>query len=455
MLYHSSTHSQRLLSLPVLALLIFTSLAISTGHAEPEQASESGVNTTLSNQKKAEIIDSVLYILDSCYIFPEVAVKMQEHIRTKLEYNQYDEITDLYRFTEQLTDDMYEISSDRHLRISVMSPQDFDPSEGDTLTYDKIETRAIKNFGFRKVECLPGNVGYLDLRMFDNPKYGGPTAAAAMNFLANSDAVIIDIRNNGGGEGYMVQFLCSYFFKEPVRLNSFYDRANDETMQSWTNAFVPGKTMYDTDLYVLISDNTGSAAEGFAYNMKARERATLVGSTTRGAAHTVGFYDFPNLQVRAKISTGRPINPVTGDNWEVVGIKADIEVPSEHAFDKAYLMALEKISGWAEDEARRYELDWAMAGVNAKLNPITLEGDLLKSYAGTYGSTTILYENGALIYVGTKGTRYALIPLTSNLFQFSDTDAARVRFMVDESGKVAEIKMLYDDGYIIRKTRIE
>ena len=455
MWYHSSPFLRKLLSLPVLTGLFFMAIAVSSAHAEPGQSGKSGVNSILNNATKAEIIDSVLNILDSCYVFPKVAGKIQEHIRQKLESNQYDEITDLDRFTEQLTADMYEISSDRHLRISVMSPRDFDLCEGDTMTYDKIETRAIKNFGFRKVECLPGNVGYLDLRMFDNPKYGGPTAAAAMSFLANSDAVIIDIRNNGGGEGYMVQFLCSYFFKEPVRLNSFYDRANDETMQSWTNAYVPGKTMYDTDLYVLISDNTGSAAEGFAYNMKARKRGTLVGSTTRGAAHTVGFYDFPNLQVRAKISTGRPINPVTGDNWEVVGIKADIEVPPEQAFDKAYQTALENISKWAKDEARRYELDWAMAGIKAKLNPVTLDSDLLKSYAGTYGTTPILHENGHLIYVGTKGTRYALIPLTDNLFQFPDTDAARVRFMVDESGTVAGIQMLYDDGYIIRKARVE
>jgi hypothetical protein len=452
---HFSLPSRKLLSLPALAFLFFAAASASPGYAEPGQSGDSRGIMKLNNAAKAEIIDSVLNILDSCYIFPEVAGKMQEHIREKLKNDEYDEITDLDRFMEQLTDDMYDISSDRHLRISVMSPQDFYPSEGDTLTYDKIETRAIKNFGFRKVECLPGNVGYLDLRLFDNPKYGGPTAVAAMNFLANSDAVIIDISNNGGGDGNMVQFLCSYFFKEPVHLNSFYNRATDSTMQSWTNAFVPGKTMYNTDLYVLISDNTGSGAEEFAYNMKTRERATLIGSTTRGAAHTVDFYDFPNLQVRAKISTGRPINPVTGDNWEIVGIKPHIEVPPEQAFDKAYLMALEKISEWAEDESRRYELDWAMAGINARLNPIAPDIDLLESFAGTYGTTSILHENGTLVYVGTKGTRYALIALNESLFQFPDTDAIRVRFMVDESGKVAEIQLLYDDGYIIRKGRME
>ena len=64
------------------------------------------------------------------------------------------------------------------------------------------------NFGFEKVERLEGNVGYLDLRGFHRAEVGGDTAAAAMNFLANTDALIIDLRKNGGGAPDMVALIC-------------------------------------------------------------------------------------------------------------------------------------------------------------------------------------------------------------------------------------------------------
>ena len=155
-----------------------------------------------------------------------------------------------------------------------------------------------ENFYFERVERLDGNVGYLDFRQFVDARLAGATAVAAMNFLSNCDAIIIDLRQNGGGEPSMIQLLTSYFFDEPKHINSFYVRYSDSIEQFWTQAYVPGKKMPDVPLYVLTSSYTFSGAEEFTYNLKNLKRATIIGETTGGGAHPVSDRYFPTLNVR-------------------------------------------------------------------------------------------------------------------------------------------------------------
>jgi hypothetical protein len=82
------------------------------------------------------------------------------------------------------------------------------------------------NFGFAKVEILAGNIGYVDLRQFSPIEPAVETATSVLNFIANTDAVIIDVRNNGGGEPSMVQFLTSHFLAPggETLINTFVSR---------------------------------------------------------------------------------------------------------------------------------------------------------------------------------------------------------------------------------------
>src|SRR5436309_12576418 len=175
------------------------------------------------------------------------------------------------------------------------------------------------------------------------PAIAGETAAAAMTFLSTCEAVIFDLRQNGGGDPTMVAFLTSYLFgSQPVHLNDFFNRITGETRQSWTLAYVPGKRLTDKDAYVLTSARTFSGAEEFTYNLKHLRRASIVGETTGGGAHLVSGQRI-NDHFIIGVPSGRPINAVTKGDWEGTGVEPDAKVSAEDALKTAHLMALEKL----------------------------------------------------------------------------------------------------------------
>lgn len=164
-----------------------------------------------------------------------------------------------------------------------------------------------------------------------------------MNFLANTSALIIDLRKNHGGEPALVALMCSYFFAaEPIHLNSLYWRATESTQQFWTLPYVPGKRYLNKPVYVLTSHETFSGAEEFTYNLQNLKRATIIGETTGGGAHPGDIYQL-DAHFEIFIPTGRAINPISGTNWEGVGVLPDIETPQEEALNVAHIMALKKV----------------------------------------------------------------------------------------------------------------
>src|SRR5262249_25074545 len=229
---------------------------------------------TITAATRSEVIEGALKGLNEGYVFPEVAQKMAEAIRERLEKKEYEEITSAAKLCDKLTADLREVSHDKHLRV--IFTNETIPTSIAGRRPPRREGRerrrrmgATRNFGFEKVERLAGNIGYLDLRGFTPPEFAGDTAAAAMGFLANTDALIIDLRQNGGGAPGMVALLCSYLFDaEPVHLNDLYNRKENNTHQWWTLPHLPGKRYLDKDVYVLTSQRTFSAAEEFTYNLK-------------------------------------------------------------------------------------------------------------------------------------------------------------------------------------------
>jgi C-terminal processing protease CtpA/Prc len=316
-----------------------------------------------------------------------------------------------------------------------------------------LQDLAYDNFGFVKLERLEGNVGYLDLRAFQDARWAGETAVAAMNFLANSDAVIIDLRRNGGGHPSMIQLISSYFFDEPVHLNSFYIRDEDKWQQFWSHAHVEGPRMTDTDLYVLTSGQTFSAAEEFTYNMKNLERATIVGETTGGGAHPVRFVRFRNLKMGMSVPFGRAVNPISGTNWEGTGIEPHIQVPVDKALETAHVGALKKLAAEATDEGRKRDLGWATERIEARINPISLDMATKQKYVGTYGPRRIFLEDGELYYQREPSPRMRLVPMTANTFMFDEIDFFKLEVVTDQSGNPEALVGHYSDGHTDRSPR--
>ncbi len=409
----------------------------------------------LDQGTKTAIVETIGKLLVDKYIDLEVAEKIRNHLTSKLEAGDYKRVDDPVAFARFLTNDLFESSQDYHFFI------EFNPERADLIKAKRSRSKPEadqaeeklradsrwQNFGFQKLERLRGNVGYLDLRSFSNPEHGGETAVAAMNFLANLDAVIIDLRNNHGGSPAMVQLICSYFVKGTQEgrtlLNSFERRYNNTLEQYWTLSYLPGNRMYDTELYVLVSPQTGSGAEEFAYNMKNLKRATLVGESTRGAAHPVDEVIIQDSYVM-HLPTGRPINPISGTNWEGTGVEPDVAVPANQAFDTAYTMALGKLLEQVE-EAHRFEINWAIDDINIGLHPVTVDERILKKYAGNYGERNVRFEGGDLLYQRT-GPLYKLIPITETLFAVEGLDDFRIRFVTDEEGNVTELVGLLSNG---------
>jgi C-terminal processing protease CtpA/Prc len=198
------------------------------------------------------------------------------------------------------------------------------------------------NHGFGKVERLPGNIGYLEFFNFADEELGADTVAAAMNFVNGTDALIIDMRRNGGGNPAMVALVCSYLFgPEPVHLNDLYWREGNRTDEFWTKKEVAGKRYVNKDVYVLTSKRTFSGAEEFTYNLKNLKRATIIGETTGGGAHPGGGFRISE-HFGMFVPTGRAISPITKTNWEGTGVTPDVSVPADQALHVARLTALKK-----------------------------------------------------------------------------------------------------------------
>jgi C-terminal processing protease CtpA/Prc len=198
------------------------------------------------------------------------------------------------------------------------------------------------NCGFDKVEILSGNVGYLKFNMFADPDMCGPTAVAAMNFLANVAAIIFDLRENGGGDPKMIAFISTYLFSEATHLNDLWERKGDVTHQYWTLPYVPGKHLDGKPAYVLTSKETFSGAEEFSYNLKNLKRATIIGETTGGGVHPVSGHRIDD-HFMIGVPFARAINPISKTNWEGTGVEPDVKVPSAYSLATAQKLAAEKL----------------------------------------------------------------------------------------------------------------
>ena len=294
--------------------------------------------------ERARVIDGAIARLDENYVFPETAKRMADSVRARQKRGEYDAVTNGASFARVLTEDFQAVSHDRHLRVN-FSPRAMPPQNSSGPTPDQVARMRRQmeqiNCGFVKVEQLEGNVGYVKFNMFADPEVCGPTASAAMNFVANSDALIIDLRDNGGGAPKMVAYLCSYLFSQRTHLNDLWTRRTNSTEEFWTSD-VPGKKLGDkVPVYVLTSKRTFSGAEEFTNNLKSLKRATIVGETTGGGAHPVNGQRIDE-HFMIGVPFARAINPITKTNWEGTGVEPDVKVPASDALSTAQKLAADK-----------------------------------------------------------------------------------------------------------------
>ena len=454
-----------------------------SGNQPNNQSEQSLKQSAVDAQTKEQLKTTMAYLLEDIYVIPEKGQEIAKQLRAKFESDAYKDAATPTELAQMLARDLRAIGKDKHLNMrydgteasesqTILTPQEWDKQKSSVFpkrttapqlnVSSQLNARLAEqlrqtNYEFREAKYLDGNIGYINMAGFAPGREARDAAAKAMAAVANSDAMIIDLRQCPGGTSEMVNYLASYFFdKEPRLLMSRYIRPTGETVESKTVADLPGKRMLDTDLYILVSSKTGSACESFPYILQQFGRAKIVGETTTGAGYNNVFipvgkgYSF-------SVSYGRPTHPVSGRGWEAVGVQPDIAVKPEMALETAQKEALQKLINKTTDEKRKKELMTALQNVGrnstAQIVAASLispnSGNLqssLQDYVGRYGERIISAEDGALYIQRQDGPKIKMVAAAKDEFTLESVPAARIKFVRDEAGKMTEIQVLNREG---------
>ncbi|HEY8025788.1 MAG TPA: S41 family peptidase [Burkholderiaceae bacterium] len=320
----------------------------------------------LSAADRQAVMQTLDAKLRANYVFPDVAERVIKSLDEKNGKGDYSSAQDMETFSDLLSKDLRTFSSDLHFRVRY-EPQFHEDSTPDAVpSAEDVEKQRAEvlelGFGIQRVERLPGNVGYMELRGFGPTAFVAPAYTSALTLLSGTDALILDLRRNGGGEPSSVQYLMSHFFAigDERHLNDIYTRPTNVTQQYWTQSSVGVR--YLKPVYVLTSPRTFSGGEECAYDFQTQKRATLVGEATGGGANPVDSFSVGHGLVVA-IPTGRAINPLTHTNWEHVGVKPDVSAPAAQAQQVAYLAILRSLLAKSDDPERTEDLQRILARV--------------------------------------------------------------------------------------------
>ncbi|MEO8431002.1 MAG: S41 family peptidase [Acidobacteriota bacterium] len=444
--------------------------AASAVPAAPETA------PSLDAARARQVAEAVATAIDDLYVDPEAGRRIAAELRTRSAAGAYDRAASASTLGDRLTRDLQEIGRDRHLSVrrdasgmpggrSRRTVIDGPPPEGappggpgpirvirGSAPPDPARAEAARrtNFGLRAAERMDGNVGYLDVREFQPLPLSRDTLAAAMAFLAGSDAIVVDLRDCPGGAPGSVSFLASYFFG-PERRELFrrYDRPSGETTTEYTEEDLPGRRLPSTDLWILVSPRTASAGESFAYLLQQFGRATVVGERTAGAGHNAALLPVGEDLVLS-VSVGRPIHPKTGKGWEGEGVRPDVASVSASALSVAHAAALKKLLSGATDEKRRREIAWALERVEASSRPDPAV-ETLRAYAGRYGEREVAIEGSRLVCRTPTGRTRTLVPVGKDAFSWDEQ--TRATFGRDAGGRLTELVLDRIDGTLERFPR--
>lgn len=294
----------------------------------------------LSPEEITSINSAIPPLIRKHYVIERNKEKIARAIEKKINAGVYQAYNNPDTLAKHLTHDLEVISQDGHLYVKYLASE----TSSHEVDWEKEERKLEKaqNFGFTEVEILQGNIGYIKIVEFMHPQRSMPTAVAAMKMVENTEALIIDLRGNGGGYPGIMEYILNYYFDEGPTLISttYYSEKHKNPFTQYTSDLVYGKPRAGTPLYILSDGRTGSAAEFFTYTLQAFGKAKVVGQPTAGAAHMNSYYPL-NHNFRISISTAVPVNPITETNWEKKGIQPDYLIEPEDAKQKALEILLQ------------------------------------------------------------------------------------------------------------------
>lgn len=306
------------------------------------------LDETLDAPYRARIINDYAHQLTEQHVNPGKGKQAADELRKRLALGEYDHLTSARTFAARISQDVAAIVRDRQTYLEYI-PYD----QTDSRQRPPPAPQPSDNFGMRKYESMPDNIGYVQISRFayfDRPAY--EAAGRFMSQAADNAALIIDLRGTGGDGQDMAAMLASYvltdtrsyfFADKQLRLHDQVDRSGRAVAEYWTRPEVPGQRFGGKKpLYVLVNERTSAAAEGFAYDLQQYKRAVVVGAPTLGDAQIRASSPI-SRHLLASIAVTRAVNNISRSNWEGTGVQPDRMVAPANALNEALRLATEKI----------------------------------------------------------------------------------------------------------------
>ena len=421
-----------------------------------------GVDAKVDSALRKELLNKIAAELESRYVIPETAKKLAAMVRAKQKANAYKGITSPLGLAQALSDDLYTVAHDKHLRvyISFAPLPAASPSPPAPPSPKEVERIRKDNGSISKLEILDGNVGYMRVNGVPTLEGARPAVTAAFAFLHDTDALIIDNRGNYGGDPHTVALYISYLSEgDPYVIDSFHYREGNCVQEfSTTNL---GELSYGIrkPVFVLTSSRTFSGGEGVAYDLQALKRALIVGETTAGGATSPRHVPLSH-QFALAVPVARGENAITKTSWEGTGVKPDIAVDASIALSKAHALAIERLRAAVTDDRARSDFD----SVLMKLQTIEEaesgsavrlpNADLLGSYVPVIGAGTtvvISEKDGQLIWhvdgvqervlIHLGGNRYGRQGLPSGFTISFRAQSGKTELLMEEPNRPGRIRV--------------
>lgn len=397
----------------------------------------------IDNLQKRNIADSAISLLKQNYIFPERIAQIETVIQSKFLNNEYSGFNTLFSFLDTFNKDLEASSKDKHLNI-FFGPQivrklknDIKASDSNTSPPEYLKLLQYENFRLRSVERLDGNIGYFKFNGFIELEHSKEAILSAMNFLSNCSALILDLRENGGGSAETSIFLMSYFLSDSTKLGVFRSRKDSTDKVLWTNPDRQIKKFLNKPLYILTSSKTSSAAEGLSYGLQKFNRAKIIGEQTHGEANP-GYRFIIDDKLYMMIPTFININSVTGTNWDGTGVIPDIRTSANDAFPIAMIEACNNLS----KESDHSIYDWIIPEYEAQLNPEYPSLEIIKKMTGNYDDDKSITSEKGILYFTSGSSRRKLNYMGNYLFSVDGRKDYRLKVLKDDSTR---IEILWND----------
>lgn len=411
----------------------------------------------MDNAVKTEVVNSICNSLTHYYVFPDKAKVMSDFLKQQHQSNIFSPVTNPNQLANEIQNTLRSVNNDSHLRI------EYNPRlEKDILKFlkdkkgsaeilaDDLKKDEKKNFYFKKVEILPSNMGYIELTNFAAPSPSArKTVHAAMQFVAHTDGLIVDLRNNFGGNGEMLSEILSYFFPAKTYIGKTYNRIENK----WSDVYIENKTditnglKLGMPLYILISNRTFSAAESFAYTLQSMKRAVIIGNTSRGGAHATRSFSIENAFV-AFIPYSRGENAATKTDWEGVGVIPDIKADDPNAILTAQNYFLNQRLLAETDENEKSKIKWQINYNQSKSSAAIINTTDLTRFTGRFQEFEVTLSDNQLMFRDTHqkdSEPQKAVAITNHLFQIGSD--YQVEFITDSKDVCNAIKMYWNDGY--------